>query len=42
LSQALAESNPAKIGVILPMLRQLEAAWSKAHYIASQGQLAVV
>ncbi len=41
LSQALVESDPKKIGGILPLLRQLEGAWTKAHKIASQAQLAV-
>jgi flagellar secretion chaperone FliS len=40
LSQALAESNPKKIRAILPLLRQLEGAWTKAHQISSQAQLA--
>ncbi len=39
LSQALDETNPKKIGVIIPMLRQLEDAWNKAHKISSQAQL---
>jgi flagellar biosynthetic protein FliS len=40
LSQALTESDPRKIGTILPLLRQLNGAWTKAHKIASQAQLA--
>jgi len=39
LAQALDETNPKKIGVILPLLRQLEGAWNKAHKISSQAQL---
>jgi len=39
LSQALTESDPKKVGVILPLLRQLEGAWTKAHKISSQAQL---
>jgi flagellar secretion chaperone FliS len=40
LAQAQADSEPKKISAILPLLRQLNTAWTKAHKIASQAQLA--
>jgi flagellar biosynthetic protein FliS len=39
-SAALRTGDPRKIGTILPMLRELKAAWEKAQKTAGQAQLA--
>jgi flagellar protein FliS len=38
LAQALADSDPRKIGAILPLARQLKEAWTKAHSISSSSK----
>jgi flagellar biosynthetic protein FliS len=38
-SGALRTGDPRKIGTILPMLRELKAAWEKAQKLAGQAQL---
>lgn len=39
-AEALAHSDPRRIGAILPLLRELHDAWTKAEKISGQAQLA--
>jgi flagellar biosynthetic protein FliS len=38
-SAALRHGDPARIGTILPMLRELKSAWERAQKVAAQAQL---